>query len=278
MRAYLFVIALVATSSCGPGGETSPQPSPQEQEGPRVENLPPRDAGYALPAAALVAAGPSITVDTKYSGKDKEDLEAYARAATSALSSATTAANAAALDKTYPEVWLNAVTKYEGLGSVGKLAQTPRTGFAYLPARLTMVAKGTGAYENKDPDSTTGGRMITVRKYHLDWWRSPNAVTRSCAINTLAHEMTHNMTRDPKTFHWAFTDTGLSGVTTEKGSYTMGALAQCTYLQSIGRINAAGISQCVRLWGLKKAFDSTHCDSFDDKEPVKWPKDPKPKT
>jgi hypothetical protein len=226
------------------------------------------------------ASKPVIVVDPQYTGKDREDLIAYAQAAISALSSATTAANAAALDQTYPKVWLNKVTKHESLKSVGKLAEAPRTGFSYLPARLIMETNGTGAYEQKDPNSSTGGRMIGVREYHLQWWRSQNAVRRSCAINTLAHEITHNMTRDPKTFRWAFEDTGPStaSVTTEKGSYTMGALAQCTYLQSIGRIDAAGVAQCVRIWGLKKAFDVTHCDDFNDTELVKWPKDETPRT
>lgn len=278
MRAKLLALACLAIMSCDRGREPSkPSGAGQGQAGVGTENLPPRDEGYALPDKRSLVSGPSVTVDPKYTGKDKQDLEAYAQAAMSSLSSAATAANAAALDSTYPKVWLNEVTKYEGLGSVGKLAQAPRPGFAYLPSRLRMVDKGKGAYEDKDPNSTTGGRRITVRKYHLGWWRSPNAVTRSCAINTLAHEITHDMTRDPKTFLWAFTDTGLKGVNTEKGSYTMGALAQCTYLQSVNRITAADIPQCVRIWGLRSSFDATHCGDFDDKEPVKWPKDRKPR-
>ena len=269
--------ALISLSACNRGAElgnnaASNAEAPAEQE--RVENLPPRDEGYAISVrAGFVPNEPEITVDSQYSGRDRTDLEAYAAAAIQALTSATTGENATALDPTYRRVWLNEVSQYEGLGSVGGLVRAPRQGFSYLPTRLVMTSSGTGAAESRDPGSTTGGRLITIRRYHLDWWRSANAVTRSCAINTLAHEMTHNMTRDPNRFLWAFTDTGLGGsVTGEKGSYSMGALAQCTYLQSIGRIDRAGIAQCVPVWGLTSSFSWTHCDDFDDREPVQWPK------
>jgi hypothetical protein len=208
-------------------------------------------------------------VDAGYTGKDKEDLEAYARAAVESLSSAVTANHATALNATYPKVWLNGVTKYEGLGSVGALARSPRSGFAYMPARLVLASSGTGAFESRDPKSRTGGRLITVRAYHLRWWRSTNPVRRSCAINTLAHEITHNMTRDLKIFRWAFTDTGLgNSVAGEKGSYAMGALAQCSYLQSTGQIAAEDVGRCLPLWGLKNAFKTDYCDTA----PSKWPK------
>lgn len=273
------VAALVVLGACdrSPEGGQSASPAeeaPATQE--RVENLPPRDEGYAISVSpGFVANAPSLTVDTQYTGQDKADLEAYAAAAIQALTSATTAANATSLDPTYPRVWLNEVSQYEGLGSVGRLARSPRQGFSYLPTRLVMVNSGIGASESKDPNSTTGGRLITIRRYHLDWWRSTNAVTRSCAINTLTHEMTHNMSRSPTQFRWAFTDTGLGGsVTGEKGSYTIGALAQCTYLQSIGRIQEAGVAQCVAVWGLTDTFLGSRCDDFDDREPVGWPRQP----
>lgn len=276
--ASLFLIAtLLAVSACSrapdPGNNAqSAAEAPAAQE--RVENLPPRDEGYAITETrGFLANAPAITVDSQYTGQDRADLEAYAAAAIQALTSATTATNANTLDPTYPRVWLNEVSQYEGLGSVGGLARSPRQGFSYLPTRLVMVNSGTGAAESRDPNSTTGGRLITIRRYHLDWWRSANAVTRSCAINTLTHEMTHNMTRDPNQFRWAFTDTGLGGgVTGEKGSYTMGALAQCTYLQSIGRIQQSGISQCVAVWGLTDTFLGSRCNDYDDRESVQWPR------
>lgn len=278
----LLAMALLAGScSDGPANEQqnlNAVEAPVVQE--RVENLPPRDEGYAISVGeGFVPNEPTLTVDSQYTGQDRTDLEAYAAAAIQALTSAATGEHANALDPTYRRVWLNEVSQYEGLGSVGGLARAPRQGFSYLPARLVMVNSGTGAGESKDPNSTTGGRLITIRRYHLDWWRSTNAVTRSCAINTLAHEMTHNMTRDPNQFRWAFTDTGLGGsVTGEKGSYTMGALAQCTYLQSIGRITQAGIGQCLAVWGLTNTFLGSRCDDYDDQEPVQWPRVRRPGT
>lgn len=270
--AALITLGACSRSSVGANEGSPSAAAPAEQQ--RVENLPPRDEGYAISLGeGFVPNEPTITVDAQYTGQDRADLEAYAAAAIHALTSAATGENATALDPTYRRVWLNEVSRYEGLGSVGGLVRAPRHGFSYLPTRLVMTSSGTGAAESRDPRSTTGGRLITIRRYHLDWWRSANAVTRSCAINTLAHEMTHNMTRDPNRFLWAFTDTGLGGsVTGEKGSYSMGALAQCTYLQSVGRIDRAGIAQCVPVWGLTNSFFWTHCDDFDDREPVQWPK------
>lgn len=288
MRHALTVISLGAlAASCeappagpaqnGQQGEANVQSGAEERQT-RIENLPPRDEGYAIQrVAGFLANAPSVTVDAQHTGQDKADLEAYVRAATAALTSQATADHATGLNGTYPRVWLNETTQYEGLGSVGALTRAPRTGFSYMPARLVMANSGTGAAESKDPNSANGGRLITIRRYHLDWWRSNKAVTRSCAVNTLAHEITHNMTRDPATFRWAFTDTGLSNsVTSEKGSYMMGALAQCSQLQSAGRITAAQFAQCVPVWGLRDTFMSSRCDDFDDTEAVKWPRDPKP--
>ena len=275
------IAILLAAGACSRASEESNNEQAAVETSPvqeRVENLPPRDEGYAITERrGFLANTPAITVDSQYTGQDRADLEAYAAAATQALTSATTAANANTLDPAYPRVWLNEVSQYEGLGSVGTLARSPRQGFSYLPTRLVMVNSGTGAAESKDPNSTTGGRLITIRRYHLDWWRSTNAVTRSCAINTLAHEMTHNMTRDPNQFRWAFTDTGLGGsVSGEKGSYTMGALAQCAYLQSIGRIQQIGVPQCIAVWGLTHTFLGSRCDDYDDREPVQWPRARRP--
>ena len=279
--AVVLLATSLAAGGCG-AGSTNEQRNAATAEAPgvqeRVENLPPRDQGYAISLGeGFVPNEPTLTVDSQYTGQDRTDLEAYAAAAIQALTSAATGQNATALDPTYRRVWLNEVSQYEGLGSVGGLVRAPRQGFSYLPTRLVMTNTGTGAGESRDPRSTTGGRLITIRRYHLDWWRSANAVTRSCAINTLAHEMTHNMTRDPTEFLWAFTDTGLgNSVTGEKGSYTMGALAQCTYLQSVGRITQTGIPQCVAVWGLTNTFLGSRCDDYDDNEPVQWPRARRP--
>ena len=56
---------------------------------------------------------------------------------------------------------------------------------------------------------------------------------------------------------------GRTDLTTPVGSYLIGAVAQCTWLQARGRIGGDGVGGCVRLFGVK-ALNWARCGAFAD--------------
>ena len=69
-------------------------------------------------------------------------------------------------------------------------------------------------------------------------WRAEDPVVRSCALNTLAHEIAHTVSVSPFVFTPAFTDTSLDTPRipgrrpgeSPIGSYLIGSAAQCAWL------------------------------------------------
>jgi hypothetical protein len=150
----------------------------------------------------------------------------------------------------------------------------------YLPVRLVMMdpyapgarghyAAGGGlGYVSQDGE-------IHLPPDVLADWTADDLVRRSCAINTLAHEIAHTISISPFVFTPAFTDTRLGeraiprrdGGDSPVASYLIGSAAQCAWLQQQGRIEASDVRACIEVFGTRGFND--RCAAFALGEPVR---------
>jgi len=106
-------------------------------------------------------------------------------------------------------------------------------------------------------------------------WAADDLVRRSCAVNTLAHEIAHTISISPFVFTPAFTDTRLGERAIPRrgagdspvASYLIGSAAQCAWLQQQGRIAASEVRACVEVFGTRGFND--RCRAFAAGEPVR---------
>lgn len=108
-------------------------------------------------------------------------------------------------------------------------------------------------------EGTAAAALIELSLSKLAQWRSSSITHKSCAINTLAHELTHTVSRDNKQFRYLFTDGGRRWATflgRPLVSYTVGAVAQCTYLQQHGDVLGTDLRACIERWGTNQFYSS----------------------
>lgn len=102
---------------------------------------------------------------------------------------------------------------------------------------------------------------ITLTPKVLERWRGGTAEKRSCAVNTLAHELGHTFTSDPSRGEWVFADGGKGKLPNlfygHLASYTIGSVAQCTMLQRHNALQGT-FTACLRKWGTDR-FNNGYC-------------------
>jgi len=118
--------------------------------------------------------------------------------------------------------------------------------YSFYPARVTWT-EGEGA------SSTGGDGIIRLSKLVHDNWRAGSTMRRSLAINSLAHELSHTLSSRRDMLSMVFVDRGFSfGWLRGRppiASYTIGSVAQCTFLEEHGQM-AEGLSACLRRYGV----------------------------
>jgi len=149
----------------------------------------------------------------------------------------------------------------------------------YLPVRLIMMDPA--APQSRGHYAAGGGLGYVSQdgEIHLPLdvladWAADDLVQRSCAINTLAHEIAHTISISPFVFTPAFTDTRLGERAIPRrgegdspvASYLIGSAAQCAWLQQQGRIAASEVGACVEVFGARGFND--RCAAFTAGEPV----------
>jgi hypothetical protein len=131
-----------------------------------------------------------------------------------------------------------------------------------------------------------GHRALTqVSDFVVYRWYSKGDVepteSKACAINTIAHELTHAVVAKPVGPKTApdhlelYQDGDHRSLPHDVSlvSYTTGSIAQCTYMADKGLIGgadggtAADFDACVKLWGTMDFFVSKKCEQFDN-EPL----------
>ena len=140
-----------------------------------------------------------------------------------------------------------------------------RTGYGFDGSRKATAGQMPG-----NPDVG----QIELGRVHLARYRQGDTVEKSCALNTMVHEISHTLSEWDDKF-WMHILDSEDKVTAPKGvfeaSYFIGTIAQCTYLQKADRISNAGFHDCMMTFSDPKSdsrFKSLACDDFPDTKPV----------
>lgn len=168
--------------------------------------------------------------------------------------------------------WLVSFQALGGVDQVGVTAGADDLARAYLgisgilPVRAPTTYRFPEKYEEEAMDfsnvtATTGtrpsGAVITVRPLVLARYVSRSAAMRACAINTIAHEWVHTIPRMPSGD--LYVDRGHAGSRAALASYTIGALAQCTYLALLPEYADLDVERCVEAVGTTTFNNVTTC-------------------
>ena len=149
----------------------------------------------------------------------------------------------------------------------GKSAKrTPdRTGFGFEASRIAGAGPIQGNYKDGE---------IELGRLHLARYMRGDAVEKSCALNTMVHEISHTLSDKPNMF-WMHILDSEENVTAPGGvfeaSYFIGTIAQCTYLKNVGRIEAPGLQGCMMTFSDPTSgsrFKSLACDDFPGRKPI----------
>ncbi|HEY0116307.1 MAG TPA: hypothetical protein VGB54_11340, partial [Allosphingosinicella sp.] len=164
-------------------------------------------------AAPPVRAQPVMTIGGVANAREEAELRQWFNATTAVLRSPQFAANLRSLGAVYPHIFHDGGRNAPRYVTVNDLATMleGRGGFRYVPVAVALsggenLSGGlTGWTGFTEADNSQGGSM-TVYRGDLRRWRSNDRVERSCAINTLAHEITHTIASDARLYIQAVTD------------------------------------------------------------------------
>lgn len=139
-----------------------------------------------------------------------------------------------------------------------------RRGFGFEALRNA----GAGPFPVGEIGTATG--EIELGRLHFARYTQGDTVEKSCAMNTMVHEISHTLSDRPDIFWMHVLDTE-EDVTPPRGifeaSYFVGIIAQCTYLEDVGRIDPSGFEACIRTFSdpaSASRFRSIACDDFPD--------------
>ncbi|MFN3514202.1 MAG: hypothetical protein ACK41C_14230 [Phenylobacterium sp.] len=148
-----------------------------------------------------------------------------------------------------------------------------------VPVKFVIVGQDRNSSDWYRAATSPGGYLtkhvrIYIGRGNLSEFDSADIVERSCAINTMAHELSHSVFLKDDPRQSVFTDTtprddgigdNIKGAPI--ATYAIGTVAQCTYLQMEGRLRADEFLGCVEVFGIK-SFHSPRCKEFSLGQPV----------
>jgi len=223
-------------------------------------------------------AGPDIYIK-KAKESEKTSILAWVNESLSILKSDEFNSNLLSLEKIYPEVWLSEKEKTSNLLQLMFiLAETDpnRLDAKYLKTGIIMkgrskkdITRNIGyrgnTFASVGPHSKRKSLPLKMRigRVHLDRYLTGDTVEKSCAINTMAHEISHTLSISSSNLQSYFLDipAGLAPAGVPSASYFVGTVAQCTYLQNKGRIDNTQFETCVKLF-VSQPFPSVKCNDF----------------
>lgn len=242
-------------------------------------------AGSGVVALGVATALAAQVIDARAPRSESEAVAAWIDEARTILRSEALISNLALLDGAYDTVELTdgvAVAEPSELAAYLRLSVAGRPRLAYAPVTVQLTGTGVpdpswdSGYGNSEDanasvmpvnDRVPGLRM-RLGRVHYDRYVNGNQVERSCAINTMAHEMVHTLTDTPgPPFRYLFTDNN-TAASSEAATLLIGSVAQCTFLRNAGRIvSDAAFVTCVERFGTVQPFRSNACNDYPDGAP-----------
>lgn len=247
----------------------------------------------AAPAPPPHRIAPNIVLG-EVSARDAAALSAWINASVDILQSPAFETNFKRASETYPSVYVSKTQDiipssllltrlktqdpqlsalwwpktYVVLNGEPAVRRNDRTGFGFDALRRASA----GPYPANETGTKTG--RIKIGRLHFARYTRGDAVEKSCAINTMTHEISHTLSDKPDRFWMHILDTE-KDVTPPRGvfeaSYFIGIIAQCTYLENIGRIAPPAFEACISTFSDPSAnsrFRSIACDDFPGKKPI----------
>lgn len=210
------------------------------------------------------AAPLSVSVADTLPASDRAAVQALVEETLRLIGSEQFAANLGGLDGDYRTLWLS---PYGDRMSPAHVAQI------YLGRHADVRSVPTVVTVDYDEDTPWQGfnrgmplaATITLTPKVLERWKGASVEQRSCAVNTMAHELGHTFTSDPARGEWVFADGG-KGIYPgifygHLASYTIGSVAQCTMLQQNNALGG-GFAACLKKWGTDR-FNNGYCGDAD---------------
>jgi len=237
---------------------------------------------------------PHIIISDKVASEDQAALQQWIDEAAAIFQSPEFDANYARASVIYPDVY---VSKTQDIISSEKLLNRLKTNDPRRPAlwwpKTYVVLRGETAVRSKNrsgfgfkanrkaaagpyplgsSDTTTG--QIELGRLHFARYTRGDTVEKSCAINTMVHEMSHTLSDQADKF-WMHILDSQDKVTPPFGvheaGYFIGTIAQCTYLQTKGRVTQSGFQSCLQTFSnpaIGSRFNGLACDDFPDGTPI----------
>jgi hypothetical protein len=173
------------------------------------------------------------------------------------------ARNLAGLGQPYQRIWLSASGETMSPEEVARIYMGRHSTVRPVPIVIRIQEQDTpGQIFNGDSPLTS---TIYLPPYVLERWRGDSFERRSCAVNSVAHEVAHAFSQNPSEAEYIFADGGkgwfMSHFYGPLASYTIGSVAQCTMLEEANQL-PNGFAACLRTWGTKE-FNSSGCGDPD---------------
>jgi hypothetical protein len=239
MRCFPILLVALASGACA-GAINAPALGP--------ESLPP--ARFSI----------SIATDST-SAAHRVAAQELVDATLQVITSERFARNLAGLGKPYQRIWLSPFGETMSPAGIAQIYLGRHSTVRPVPIVIKIQEQDTpGQAFNDDSPSTS---TIYLPPYVLNRrWRSNTLEQRSCAVNSLAHEIAHAFSQSPTDGVYIFADGGkgwfMSHFYGPLASYTIGTVAQCTMLEQADELSD-GFAACLRRWGTKE-FRSGACD------------------
>jgi len=212
----------------------------------------------ALTAAPARPAPPPVRAAATLEGQEAQQIEALFAEAQRVLLLPAFARNLAVVAQEVDDLRVAPWGRRIAGEDLARLVQGGQPGFSYVAVPVRWLSGGTSTIGWDRALDAISIRLAPEVRTH---WRSADARVRSCAVNSAAHELTHTITRTPPVLDYTIADRGFSFARhfgQHFASYTVGAVAQCTWLEEQGLL-VEGLAACVRTYGTNR-FRTDDCE------------------
>lgn len=227
----------------------------------------------ALGACAInaPALGPAVPYDPGYlrisvaddvQPEDRQAVQELVDATLQVITSDDFRDNLVRLDGATSRLWLSPYGETMSLDDVARIYRGEHQSVRPVPTRVQVnhgnSTPSQGFYYQPEFHS-----RITLTSDVLTRWRSDSMEQKACAVNTLAHEISHTFSSSTTQGEWVIADAGKgrwpSFLYGALASYTIGSVAQCTMLLA-HEPQYEGLGACLLRWGMNR-FNSLECGS-----------------